>query len=582
MHLLLQVLVFATVSLVTAAASYEALQRPLLQSSGPSTAEKSHILNGDVDAAIDSILKDFNSPGGVETRGYGIAKADGTKVTSDTLFAIGSNSKLFDILATGLLISNESLSTRISWNTKIASVVREWELMDPVASAESTIVDVMSHRTGLPRHDILISPSDPLNIIRRLRYLKPSTGFRELWQYNNHMYALLSYFPPLLVGIPFEKYVNDYIIEPLGMRSTTYFSERADESGNLADGMARDGVNETEDLFGLGRVRALPYWAPSKDNTGHVLSGAGGVISSANDMAIWLQMLLGEGKHPIENKTIVPVEVIRRVAAGVTVATPVATFPELSPMVYGGAQSRGTYRGFVRHGGSTAGFRSQVTRIPNQNFGVAVFSNDDSFGTQIVESVKFRIMDEALNLQPINWSPRFKSRIAADFNNRIVPTPRPSNGSLPSFPFWALAGKYRDPGYGTLELCLVSPHKAAIISDSCRLLLRHKHNPSNILNPKIPTFLTKWPTFGLTHASLTHFEHNMFNVSGFNSIPTRNSTDKPFWVQTQTDPTLVAEFSYNRTLGIALGGLWGAGAGVHSPEGDTVKERAEVWFEKID
>lgn len=161
--------------------------------------------------------------------------------------------------------------------------------MDPVASAESTIVDVMSHRTGLPRHDILISPSDPLNIvrhfeshassyslkiqqIRRLRYLKPSTGFRELWQYNNHMYALLSYFPPLLVGIPFEKYVNDYIIEPLGMRSTTYFSERADESGNLADGMARDGVNLTEDLFGLGRVRALPYWAPSKDNTGHGMS----------------------------------------------------------------------------------------------------------------------------------------------------------------------------------------------------------------------------------------------------------------------------------------------------------------------
>lgn len=114
---------------------------------------------------------------------------------------------------------------------------------------------------------------------------------------------------------------------------------------------------------------------------------------------------------------------------------------------------------------------------------------------------------------------RFKSRIATDFNNRIVPTPRPSNGSLPSFPFWALAGKYRDPGYGTLELCLVSRHKAAIISDSCRLLLEGMNTTlPGILNPKIPTFLTNWPTFGLTHASLTHFEHNMFNFSGFNSI----------------------------------------------------------------
>ncbi|KAJ7144404.1 hypothetical protein C8R44DRAFT_539629, partial [Mycena epipterygia] len=65
------------------------------------------ILNPEVDAAIHSILKDFNSPGGlgiavvrkdahgwtVETKGYGIAKADGTKVTEDTLFSIASNSK---------------------------------------------------------------------------------------------------------------------------------------------------------------------------------------------------------------------------------------------------------------------------------------------------------------------------------------------------------------------------------------------------------------------------------------------------------------------------------------------------------
>jgi CubicO group peptidase (beta-lactamase class C family) len=105
--------------------------------------------------------------------------------------------------------------------------------------------------------------------IRGLRYLKPSTGFRDLWQYNNHMYTLLSYFPSLLVGVPFEKYVNDFILEPLGMDSTTYYSERAEESGELADGMLRDGVNLTEDVFGLGRVRAVPYWAPNKIGASH-------------------------------------------------------------------------------------------------------------------------------------------------------------------------------------------------------------------------------------------------------------------------------------------------------------------------
>ncbi|KAJ6569200.1 hypothetical protein B0H19DRAFT_1134831 [Mycena capillaripes] len=157
MHLLLQGLILAAVPLVT---TNYGLCNTHCSSSTPrhSGPRKTNILNSDVDAAIESVLKNFNSPGvvgvavarkyrdgshwEVETKGYGIAKADGTKATNETLFAIGCNSKLFDILATELLISNESLSTRISWDTKIASFVPEWEreLMNPVASAESTII----------------------------------------------------------------------------------------------------------------------------------------------------------------------------------------------------------------------------------------------------------------------------------------------------------------------------------------------------------------------------------------------------------------------------------------------------------
>ncbi|KAJ7700387.1 beta-lactamase/transpeptidase-like protein [Mycena rosella] len=600
MHSLLPTLIFvACVSLAFAVPSNfdaPALQQPFKLDSSDA------ILNPKIDAAINSVLKNFNSPGGVgvavvrkgkldsawivETKGYGVAKVDGTKVTKDTLFSIGSNSKLFDVLATGLLISNDSLSPRISWDTKIASFVPEWGLMDPVASAQSTILDVMSHRTGLPRHDFVASPSDTVSgSILRLQYLKPSTGFRELWQYNNHMYTLLSYFPPLLAGVPFEKYVNDFITEPLGMHSTTYFSERAEKSGNLADGMLRDGINRTEDLFGVGRVRAVPYWAPSKENTSHVLSGAGGLISNANDMAIWLQTLLSEGRHPGNNKVVIPAEVVRKVATGATVASPVAPFPELSPVVYGGGQSRGTYRGFefIEHGGSIRGFKSQITRIPHKDFGVAVLSNDESFGTEIMEAIKFRIIDEALKLEAIDWTERYKSLITAEFNGRTIPTPRPSNASLPPVPFESLAGTYWDAGYGIVDLCLVSAEASSSTSQSCRELLEEA--PTTLpgaLEPNIPTFLARWPGFRATHLSLTHFEHNMFNLSRFSSIATGNSSDKPYWVSVEADPSLAAEFAYDGVLGVGLRGLWGAGAGVKSPKGHTVKERAEVWLEKVD
>ncbi|KAJ6552222.1 beta-lactamase/transpeptidase-like protein [Mycena vulgaris] len=489
MHFLLRFIALATaagsVSLVCSTPATVAQQQPF-------DSHTNNILNPDIDGAIESILKSFKSPGGVgvavvrkddqgsgwrvETKGYGIAKVDGTKVTPDTLFAIGSNSKasllLFNILATGLLISNESFSTRISWDTKIASVVPEWGLIDPIASAESTIRDVMSHRTGLPRHAFISPPASVSDTIRRLRYLRPSTGFRERYQYSNHMYTLLSYFPPLLVGIPFEKYVNAFIIEPLGMRSTTYYSDRAEASGHLADGMMRDGVNKTEDVFGVGRVRALPYWAPSKADTGDGI----------------------DGRHPVENTTIIPAEVIRQVAAGVTVALPAASFPELSPIVYGGAQWRGSYRGFevVQHGGVTPGFNSQVIRFPLQNFGVAILSNDESFGALLVETIKFRIIDEVLKLEPVDWTARLKSLATSEFSHGPTPTPRPANATLTSFPFSSLAGTYQDPGYGTLELCLVSPEDESSASKSCRELLGEIPTVlPDSLDLQIPTFLAK-------------------------------------------------------------------------------------------
>ncbi|KAJ7639711.1 beta-lactamase/transpeptidase-like protein [Mycena polygramma] len=593
MHLPLCALLLGTVPF--AASTFQS-QQPFTVS-GDSARGK--ILHKKLDAAIDAILKDFNSPGGVgvavvqknpdsggwtvETKGYGFAKVDGTKVTSDTMFAIGSNSKLFDILATGLLISNETLSPRISWETKIASFVPEWQLMDPVASSQSTIMDVMSHRTGLPRHDFIFTPDFPSENIRRLRYLKPSTGFREQWQYNNHMYTLISYFPQLLAGVPFETYVNDFILRPLGMNSTTYYSKKADENGHLADGMGRDGVNQTEDVFGLGQVRAYPFWAPNEGVPRHVISGAGGVISNAKDMAIWLQALLLEGQHPVSGNTVIPTEVIRKVAAGITVASPVAQFPELSPMVYGGGQARGTYRGFgfIEHGGSVLGFKSQVTRIPDQNFGVAVLSNDEAFGTQIVEAIKFRIMDEVLNLEPIDWSARMKALTIAGFKSRPTPTARPKHPRVP--PFSAIAGNYRDPGYGTLELCLVYPESHRSSSEPCLQLV--EETPTRLpdtLDHHIPTFLAKWKGFGVTHVAFTHFDRNLFNVTGLFSIPTGNSSEKPYWVQSETHPGFVAEFSSSFFhAGIGIRGFWGAGEGVESPQGHSVRDRAEVWFEKI-
>ncbi|EEB94629.1 hypothetical protein MPER_06525 [Moniliophthora perniciosa FA553] len=140
------------------------------------------------------------------------------------------------------------------------------------------------------------------------------------------------------------------------------------------------------------------------------MAGAGGVISSANDMAIWLQTLLLWGKHPQTGEVVIPEDVLRTVASGVTVSDPGLTgLPVaqavLSPSVYGGGQIASSYRGHyvIEHGGDVYGAHSQVTRLPFDNIGVAVLTNDDDIGPIIREIIKYRLIDEALGLEPYDW-----------------------------------------------------------------------------------------------------------------------------------------------------------------------------------
>ncbi|KAK0470762.1 beta-lactamase/transpeptidase-like protein, partial [Armillaria novae-zelandiae] len=290
-----------------------------------------------IDDFIEAILADWKSPGGlgvavvkqddaggwqIEKKGYGYATLSGSKVSEDTLFCIGSNSKLFNVLATGLLISNNSLAPGVSWDSKIADLIPEWELRDPVASARSTIVDLMSHRTGLPRDDLMYAWTDDIySLLARFKSLRPSTEFRDKWQYNNNMYTLLSYLPTVLLQIPYTRYVKEHIFDPLGLGSTTFFGKVATESGDLAEGISRDHVNRTEDLFGQGVLRSMPYWIPVDENDGSLLSGAGGVIMSVKDAATWLQTLLLKGRNPLTDETVIPSEVIEKVATGVNVVS---------------------------------------------------------------------------------------------------------------------------------------------------------------------------------------------------------------------------------------------------------------------
>ncbi|KAG6915972.1 hypothetical protein DXG01_009061 [Tephrocybe rancida] len=547
------------------------------------------VLNDVTDAYINDLLKGWNSPGGVavavvrggedgtwnvETKGYGVATlADGSRVTETTLFAIGSNSKLFDAIATGLLISNETISPRLTWTTKLTSVIPGWGLIDPIAEKQATIVDALSHRIGLPRHGLSYRWSDDIpTLIKKMRYQRPSAEFREVFQYSNNPYTVLSYLPTVLLPskIPFARYVKQHIFEPLGLASTTFSYDIA-KLGHLAEGMTRQGTNFSENSFG-GTPRVLPFWSTRGGEDGNLLSGAGGIISNAVDMAIWLQILLLDGQKPGTNQSIIPSAVLAKLSEGVSVASPTTSFSELSISAYGGGQVRSSYRGHdvLEHDGGTPGFWSQVTRLPFDGIGVAVLCNDYDYGGALMASIKFRLIDEALGLEPVDWDARFKPPTVL---NLPLATPRPANVAPPSTSFTDLAGKYYSNAYGPLELCLVSPDFSAA-SSTCKALAA---NVSTILpgavDPSIPTFIAAWDSPAITHIRLRHFNGDHFNISLLNSLPTNNISE-PYWTfggETLFEVPAYAEISTSsgRKVGLSINGLWGAGEGINGPRGNT-------------
>jgi CubicO group peptidase (beta-lactamase class C family) len=283
----------------------------------PSLAAKNVLLTPKIDAYITSQLSYWNSSGlavavvqkdkgsgawNIEFGSYGLAKADGAPVTPDTVFAIASDSKLFLSMGVGLLIKNESLAKqrgeKLRWDTKIASLLPGWGLMDAEMQNGVTIQDMLSHRTGMPRHDysgysreggvpemviLLFSLFSHFNLLQisTLRFLRPSAALRETYQYNNLMYETLSHLQPTLLNQTFESYIGEHIFGPLEMNASTYSVAEAEKRGTMAHGFHWSMKDSLAGQKGI-LTATVPYF--QRPGEEQIWAGAAGILTSARDL----------------------------------------------------------------------------------------------------------------------------------------------------------------------------------------------------------------------------------------------------------------------------------------------------------
>lgn len=412
----------------------------------PLAAQKKDNPLKDFDKFVESTMKDWNVPGlGVAivkdgevvlAKGYGYADVENKrKADSKTLFAIGSSSKAFTAAAIMQLVDEK----KIDLDEPVITYLPDFKLYDDYATNHISTRDLLSHRSGLPRHDFVWYGSDASReeLYQRLRYLEPTAELRETWQYQNLMYMTAGYLIGEIEETTWEKSLQMKILDPLGMTATNF------------------SVNDMQKV----KNHALPYNEEDKKvvkmNFRNIdaVGPAGSINSNAEDMAKWLQMLLNEGNF--DGTKILSSTSMSQLYQPQMIMPGGIVYDEMHYNSYGLGWMLTSYRGKLRveHGGNIDGFTTSVCFMPRDGFGIVVMANMN--GTALNSIIRNHVIDKYLGAEEKDWNAillenRKKALEAGDLEEEedVVQV----KNTKPSFAQSAYVGKYENKGYGILEI----------------------------------------------------------------------------------------------------------------------------------
>src|SRR5437764_286022 len=409
------------------------------------------------DAYMEQTLKDWNTPGVgvgivvgnklVFVKGYGYRDYEKKlPFTARTLQPIASNSKLFTAVAAGMLVEEGKLT----WDKPMRHSVPEIVFYNDQLNNNVTLHDMLSHRTGVTRHDLIWfkSPFTRKELFERLKYLEPQEPMRETFLYNNLMFAAAGQVIEMKSGKRWEDFVRERIFTPLGMSTTCY---------TIADMLKQPdyGVpfREKRDSFELYKI---PYY---EDTEG--VAPAGAIISNIDELSHWLIALMNEGKY--NGKQVLPASVLKATLQP-AIALPNAAgealgYWEILNSAYGMGRQTASYRGrlLTFHGGDLPGFHSQISFMPNDKIGVIVLVQTDH-SAPLYNIISYNVYERLLGMDQTPWSQRqLQQRLA---NKKAATESRTKAGAdrvantKPSHALGDYAGEYENSAYGILKIGL--------------------------------------------------------------------------------------------------------------------------------
>ena len=387
----------------------------------PQPLDAAHIAQ--IRAFVEASMRELGIPGAsialidsgkvVFEGGFGVrelGKPD--RVDENTLFMAASNTKGM----TTLLLSELVDERKLKWDQPVIEVYPGFKLGDSDTTKKVLVKNLICACTGLPRQDLEwifeFKDATPQSIMALLGTMQPTSKFGEVFQYSNLMASAAGYigghlvYPNRELGAAYDEAMQKKVFDPLGMKSTTFDYARA-LGGNHAS-------PHGDDVDGKPKVASMAFnysIVPARP--------AGGVWTSADDLIRYVQLELASGKLPNGKQLVSAENLLERRA-------PQILLGENSTYGMGLIVSRRYGVPVVSHGGSMAGFKSNLYFLPDSGIGAVLLTNSDNggmllgpFGRRLLEVVFDGKLEAAGDVSA--QAARHKAALAKERERLVVP-----------------------------------------------------------------------------------------------------------------------------------------------------------------
>ncbi|UCC73781.1 MAG: serine hydrolase [Gemmatimonadota bacterium] len=458
-----------------------ALAQPRLAEARPASDQTAAL--DSLDAFIGEVMEEWQVPGLatavvkdgelVLLRGYGHRDVDEQlPVTPRTLFAIGSITKSFTVTVLGMLADEG----RLDWDLPVRTYLPDFQLYDDMATLRMTPRDLVTHRSGLPRHDGLWygSALTRRELYERLRYLEPSEDFRGAYQYQNLMFMTAGFLAGQLSGTRWEDVVRERIFGPLGMSRSNFSVTESQRSDDFAYPYTKVGDD----------VRQVDF--RNIDEVGP----AGSINSSVEEMIRYVQFHIEKGEYGEEQ--LLSEANAEQMQTPQTAIQSRIVYDELGHGAYGMGFRVTSYRGHkvVQHGGGIDGFIALLSFMPRDRIGMIILTNQGA-DNPVPTIVARRVYDQLLGLEPVDWAGRVKEEQArareveegsggSEADQRV-------EGTSTSHDLSEYVGTFEHPGYGTVGVSLDADGLVVTFNDVTSPLVHFHYDVFEVPeNPLVP------------------------------------------------------------------------------------------------